>query len=63
MNINVTVPEGGTEIDMLAERYRAAFTKMDGGRAQWIEGTLELAVAWHLGKTAKARKSHPYQNW
>jgi hypothetical protein len=38
------VPDGGTALDVLAVRYRAAFDKMEGGRAQWIEGTLELAV-------------------
>lgn len=38
------VPQGGTALDVLAERYRAAFTKMEGGREQWIEGTLELAL-------------------
>ena len=40
----VSVPEGGTTLDVLAQRCRAAFDKMQGGRAQWIEGTLELAA-------------------
>jgi hypothetical protein len=40
----VTVPQGGTMLDVLAERYRAAFAKMQGGREQWIEGTLEFAA-------------------
>jgi hypothetical protein len=50
----VAVPEGGTELDVLAERYRAAYDKMQGGREQWIEGTLELAVV-----VAEARKKLP----
>jgi hypothetical protein len=54
MNMHMTVPEGSTKIDMLAERYRAAFTKLEGGRAQWIEGTLELAVV-----VAEARIDYP----
>jgi hypothetical protein len=40
----VTVPPCGTMLDVLAERYRAAFDKVKGGREQWIEGTLELAM-------------------
>ena len=40
----VTVPQGGNMLDVLAERYRAAFDKVKGGREQWIEGSLELAV-------------------
>ena len=40
----VSVPQGGTELDVLALRYRVAFDKMKGGREQWIEGTLELAI-------------------
>lgn len=40
----VSVPQGGTMLDVLAERYRAAFDKVKGGREQWIEGTLELAL-------------------
>jgi hypothetical protein len=38
------VPEDGSALDVLAVRYRAAFDKTKAGRAQWIEGTLELAV-------------------
>lgn len=40
----VAVPEGGDALDVLALRYRAALDKTKGGRAQWIDGTLELAV-------------------
>lgn len=40
----VVVPENGTALDVLVERYRVAFDKVKGGREQWIEGTLELAV-------------------
>jgi hypothetical protein len=40
----VAVPEGGTTLDVLAMRYRAAFGRVQGGREQWIDGTLELAV-------------------
>lgn len=58
----VTVPQGGTMLDVLAERYRAAFNKMEGGREQWIEGTLELAVV-----VAEARGRMPdhreYNRW
>jgi hypothetical protein len=58
----VTVPEGATELDVLAERYRAAFTKMQIGREQWIEATLELASV-----VAEARKKlldhREYSRW
>jgi len=58
----VTVPQGGNMLDVLAERYRAAYDKMQGGRKQWIEGTLELAVV-----VAEARKKLPdhrsYSRW
>lgn len=30
--------------DTRVDRYRAAWNKIDGGRAEWIEGSLELAV-------------------
>lgn len=40
----IVVPEGGSAMDVLAERYHAATKKMEGGRAQWIAGTLERAV-------------------
>ena len=39
----VSVSQGASTLDVLAQRYRAAFDKMQGGREQWIEGTLELA--------------------
>jgi hypothetical protein len=44
MNNLTLVPKDSTALDVLAARYRAAFAKMEGGREQWIEGTLELAV-------------------
>jgi len=50
----VAVPEGGGALDVLATRYRAAFERMKGGRAEWTEGTLELAVV-----VAKAREQLP----
>ena len=40
----VAVPEGGNALDVLAMRYRAAFERMNGGRDQWLEGTLELGA-------------------
>lgn len=52
---NLTVvPVGGTAMDVLAERYRTAFDKMEGGREQWIEGTLDLAAV-----VAELRKKYP----
>jgi hypothetical protein len=54
MTTLVTVPQSGTALDVLAERYRAAFEKMEGGREQWIEGTLDLAVV-----VAEARVTLP----
>ena len=45
MNINMTAPEGVTEVDVLAERYRTAFNKLSKDlRPQWIEATLELVM-------------------
>ena len=40
MNLMMTA----VAVDLLALRYRAAYDKMNGGREQWIDGTLELAV-------------------
>jgi hypothetical protein len=40
----VAVAEGAGPLDVLAQRYRAAFEKTKAGREQWIEGTLELAA-------------------
>lgn len=48
--------------DVLAQRYTTAFIKLKAGRAQWIEGTLELVVV-----VAEARKKYPdhreYNRW
>lgn len=44
------VPQGGTALDVLAERYRAALKKVKGGRELWIEGTLELAAVMRDAK-------------
>jgi len=40
----ITVPDNASALDVLALRYRAAFDKINGGREQWIEGTLELGA-------------------
>jgi hypothetical protein len=40
----IPVAANATALDVLAQRYRAALNKINGGREQWIEGTLELAV-------------------
>jgi len=50
----VAVPQGGDALDVLATRYRAAFDKLNGGRAQWIDGTLELALV-----VAEVRRDRP----
>jgi len=50
----IAVPEGGDALDVLATRYRAAFERMNGGRAEWIEGTIEIAVV-----VAALRRDYP----
>ena len=54
----MVVPENGTALDVLAQRYRAATEKMASGtekmangREQWIEGTLELAAVVRDART------------
>jgi hypothetical protein len=51
-------------MDMLAQRYRAAFEKTEGGREQWIEGTLELGrVINEAQNTPELRDSRAYNRW
>jgi hypothetical protein len=41
--MSVVIPMAQGKDELLAERYRVAVAKQDGGREQWIEGTLERA--------------------
>jgi hypothetical protein len=42
--VNLTiVPQGTSPLDVLAARHRAAWDKVQHGRQEWVEGTLELA--------------------
>jgi hypothetical protein len=58
----VSVAAGATALDVLAKRYRAAYDKMEGGREQWIEGTLELAVV--VGEARRDLPDHrAFSRW
>jgi hypothetical protein len=58
----IAIPDGASLLDVLAARHRAAWDKTQHGRAEWIEGTLELAAV-----LAEERKAIPadqeYSRW
>jgi hypothetical protein len=58
----IAVAKDSTAMDVLAQRYRAAFDKVQGGRAQWIEGTLELAAVI-LEAREKFTSDREYGGW
>jgi hypothetical protein len=58
----IAVPKDATTLDVLAQRYRAAWDKMQGGREQWIDAVLEFSAV-----VLEAREKYPsnqdYNRW
>ena len=60
--ILIAVAEGASSLDILAARHRAAWDKTQHGRAEWIEGTLELAAV--LAEERKLLPDHrEFSRW
>jgi len=58
----VAVADGASPLDVLAARHRAAWDKTQHGRAEWIEGTLELAAV--LAEERKLMPDHrEFSRW